>query len=82
MIFLLDSKKSVGPTYKDNKDNKNDISCQLADIFNISFSASVFLPLLKVLRVLPIYEKDSKLDFLNYRPVSLLFNIENINVSN
>ena len=79
IMFLLDSNELVGPTYKDIK---NDVSCQLADIFNNSFSTGVFPTILKVVRVVPLYKKDFKLHFLNYRPVSLLFNIENINVNN
>ena len=35
---------------------------QLADIFNISFSTRVFPTILKVVKVVPIYKKDSKLD--------------------
>ena len=57
---------------------KNDISSQLADIFNISFSTGVFPTILKVAKVVPVYKKDSKLDFSNYRPISLLSNIEKI----
>ena len=55
---------------------KNDISSQLADIFNISFSTGVFTTMLKVAKVVPVYKKDSKLDFSNYQPISLLSNIE------
>ena len=50
----------------------------LADIFNISFSTGVFPTILKVAKVVPVHKKDSKLDFSNYRPVSLLSNIEKI----
>ena len=55
---------------------KNDISCQLAAISNISFYTGVLPTTLKVVRVVPVYEKDSNLDFSNYGPNSLLFNIE------
>ena len=58
---------------------KNDISSQLADIFNMSFSKRVFpMFILKVAKVTPIYKKDSKLDFSNYLPISLLSNIDQI----
>ena len=33
---------------------------------------------LKTTKVVPVYEKDSKLDFSRYRPISLLSNIEKI----
>ena len=55
---------------------KNDISSQLSEIFNISFSSGVFPPILKTAKVIPLHKKDSKLDFSNYRPISLLSNIE------
>ena len=77
----LDSNKSVGrnsiPT-KILKLLKNDISSQLSEIFNISFSSGVFPSILKIAKVIPIHKKDSKLDFSNYRPISLLSNIEKI----
>ena len=37
---------------------KNDISTQLADIFNISFSTGVFPTILKVAKVVPVHKKD------------------------
>ena len=39
---------------------------------------SVFPSLLKTAKVVPIFKKDSKLDYSNYRPISLLSNIEKI----
>ena len=57
---------------------KNDISTQLADICNISFSTGVFPTVLKVAKVVSVHKKESKLDFSNYRPISLLSNIEKI----
>ena len=57
---------------------KNDISTQLADIFNISFSTGVFPTILKVAKVVPVHKKDPKLDFSNYCPISMLSNIEKI----
>ena len=33
--------------------------------------------ILKVAKVVPVHKKDSKLAFSNYRPISLLSNIEN-----
>ena len=77
----FDSNKSVGPNgmpIKKLKLLKNDISSQLADIFDILFFTGVFPTILKVAKVVPVYKKDSKLDFSNYRPISLLFNIEKI----
>ena len=38
----------------------------------------VFPSGLKTARVVPVFKKDSKLNYRNYRPVSLLSNIEKI----
>ena len=80
VISSLLSNKSVGcnsiPT-KILKLLKNDISSQLSELFNISFSSGVFPSILKTAKVVPEHKKDSKLDFSNYRPISLLSNIEN-----
>ena len=48
----------------------------LVNIFNIPFSAVVFPTILKVAKAVPVCKEDSKLDFLNYRPILLLSNIE------
>ena len=57
---------------------KNEISKQLADLFNLSFITGVFPSVLKTAKVVPVFKKDSKLDFSNYRPIFLLSNIEKI----
>ena len=51
---------------------------QLADLFNISFSSGSFPSILKTAQVVPVFKKDSKLDCCNYRPISLLSNVEKI----
>ena len=38
----------------------------------------VFPSVLKSAKVVPVFKKDSKLDYRNYRPISLLSNIEKI----
>ena len=81
IISSLDSNKSVGPNSiptKILKLLKNDISSQLSEIFNISFSSGVFPSILKTAKVILVHKKDSKLDFSNYRPISLLSNVEKI----
>ena len=57
---------------------KNDISKQLADLFNLSFFTGVFPSVLKTAKVVPVFKKDSKLDYSNCHPISLLSNIEKI----
>ena len=81
VISSLDSNKSVGPNSiptKILKLLKNDISSQLSEIFNISFSSGIFPSILKTAKVIPIHKNNSKLDFSNYRPISLLSNIQKI----
>ena len=50
----------------------------MADLFNLSFTTGVFPSVLKTPKVVPVFKKDSKLDYSNYRPISLLSNIEKI----
>ena len=57
---------------------KDDISNQLADIFNLSFSTGIFPTQLKLAKVIPIHKKESKVLCSNYRPISLLSNIDKI----
>ena len=57
---------------------KNKISKQLADLFNLSFMTGVCPSVLKTAKVVPVFKKDSKLDYSNHRPISLLSNVEKI----
>ena len=81
IISLLNSDKSTGPNSlptKILKLLKNEISTHLADIFNLSFLSGVFPSILKIAKVIPVHKKESKLFYSNYRPVSLLSNIDKI----
>ena len=57
----------------------NDVSSQLTDLFNLSYSHGVLPLILKTSivfkKVIPVYKKDSKLNCSNYRRISLLSNI-------
>ena len=54
------------------------MNSQLSEIFNISFSCGVFPSILKTVKVILVHKKYSKLDFSNYRPISLLFNVRKV----
>ena len=47
-------------------------------IYSNSFMTGVFPSVLKTAKVVPVFKKDSKLDYSNYYPISLLSNIEKI----
>ena len=55
-----------------------DIVNMLIDIFNMLFTSGVFPSAFKSAKVVPVHEKNSKLDFSNNRPISLLSNIDKI----
>ena len=81
IISSLNINKACGPFSIPNKILillKQDISIQLADLFNLSFSPSSFPSILKTAKVVPVFKKDSKLGCYNYRPNSLLSNVEKI----
>ena len=75
MIDNLDDKKSPGPNGIPVfllKRFKTFFSCWLAKLINLSFETGVFPDLLKFAKITPLHKKESKLDFHNYRPISLL----------
>ena len=81
IIFSLNQSKSDGPNsipIKILKLLNKDISDQLAILFNQSFSSGIFPSILKTSKIIPIYKKGSKLECSNYRPISLLSNIDKI----
>ena len=81
IISKLDTNKAVGPNSIPNKLIKSiskSISIPLTNIFNSSFTSGIFPEFLKISTIIPIYKKDSKLKVANYRPISLLSNINKI----
>ena len=82
IISFLNSNKASGPNSITYRMlfllKKNEISKQLADLFNLSFMTAVFPSALKTAKVVPIFKKDSKLDYSNYHPSFLLSIIEKI----
>ena len=57
---------------------KNDISIPLSKIFNLSMQTGIHPDCLKLAMVIPIHKKGSKLEVGNYRPISLLSNINKL----
>ena len=57
---------------------KDEISQPLSYIFNLSFSSGVHPDILKLAKTIPVFKKDSRLQVSNYRPISLLSNINKI----
>ena len=81
IITSLNSDKASGPNsipYRILFLLKNEISKQSADLFKLSFMTGVFPSVLKIAKVVPVFKKDSKLDYSSYRPISLLSNIKKI----
>ena len=79
IIKFLKSNKSCRPNSIPTKDLhilQDQISNHLATICNLSFSTGVFPAILKTAEVIPIHKKNSKLEVSNYRPISLLSNID------
>ena len=55
-----------------------ELSIILAKLINLSFSTGCFPDVLKTAKVIPFFKKDSSLEVSNYRPISLLSNIDKI----
>ena len=81
IISSLGSTKSVGSNSIPTiilKLLKNDISCQLTNLLNMSFTSGVFSSALKIAKAVPVHKKGSKLNFSNYRPITLLSDLDKI----
>jgi len=75
LIDNLDIKKSTGPNSVPIfilKSFKKFFSSWLSKLVNLSFQFGIFPDILKIAKVTPLHKKDSKLNYLNYRPISLL----------
>ena len=55
-----------------------EISEPLALLFNMSFFNGIFPESLKLANIIPIHKKDDKTFVDNYRPISLISNIDKI----
>ena len=82
LISSLNENKANGPfsiPSKIFKLIKNNVSEPLCEIINLSFSTGIYPDNLKIAKILPVYKnKGSNLECNNYRPISLLSNINKI----
>ena len=81
LISMLQTSKSTGPwSIPVNVLHllKKDISLPLSKIFNLSMKTGTHPDCLKLAKVIPIHKKGSKLEVGNYRPISLLSNINKL----
>ena len=81
IISSLDYNKAVGINsipIKILKLAKEQIAEHLCFIYNLSFTTGIFPDSLKIAKVTPVYKKGSKLECANYRPISLLSNLDKI----
>ena len=81
LIKQLQESKSLGPNSIPTSVLKllqNEISLPLSQIFNLSFSSGIHPEKLGVSKTTPIFKKGSRLAACNYRPISLLSNLNKI----
>ena len=81
IISNLDINKSIGPNSiptKILKEYKEILSEPISYLINLSFLTGEFPSILKFAKVIPIFKKGDQQDCSNYRPISLLSNINKI----
>ena len=81
IIQTLNWKKATGPNSIPTDILhllKTEISYPLSIIFNISLNTGTHPELLKPAKVIPVFKKGSQLSTSNYRPISLLSNLNKI----
>ena len=81
LISGFDQNKASGPNSIPPKILhllKYDIPKPLCMIFNLSFSTGIHPDILRIAKTIPVFKKGSRLQVSNYRPISLLSNINKI----
>ena len=57
---------------------KEQIAEHIYFIYHLSFTTGIFPDSLEITKVTPVYKKGSKLECANYRPITLLSNLDQI----
>jgi len=81
IIFKINPKKSTGPASTPSiilQHMCQELATPLCWIANISFMTGTNPDKLKIAKIIPVFKKGSKLLPSNYRPISLLSNINKI----
>ena len=84
VIKAIDSLKNKSSYSHDRLSNKmlkmikNELADPIKDIINSSIADGKFPDSLKIAKITPIYKKDNKHDFSNYRPISILPSISKV----
>ena len=81
LIFDLKASKSIGPSSLPTKIVKqlNDsIAPPSAELINKSFQSGIFPDIFKTAKVIPIFKSEPRVLWNNYRPISLLSNIDKL----
>ena len=84
IIKVIDSLKNKSSFSHDRLSNKllktikHELAVPLTEIINLSIACGQFPDSMKLAKIIPLYKKDDKRDFSNYRPISILPSISKV----